>query len=138
MQRAVQEHNVKEPTQLLMDRDQEYSRQEQARKRERERSKDATGKRRDVDERLESLSYLKDTEYERSIVETPPGSMPGSSGDGSPPPPKVKTGCDREVDRIEDLLGEVHRIRDQHVKDALETGEPVLDFTDYYYRALRL
>ncbi len=103
--RDVQEHNVKVFTQLLMARDQEFSRQEQARKRE--RSKDARGKRRDVDERLRLLAYLKTTKYERSVVDAPPGSMPGSSGGGVPPPPKERAEHDREVEGVEDLLDEM-------------------------------
>ena len=57
LQKDVLEHNIKVLTQLLMDRDHEYSQQEQAR--EKDRIKDARGKRRDVDERLKSLACLK-------------------------------------------------------------------------------
>ncbi len=61
--------------QFLMDRDQEYSQQEQARKSD--SSKDARSKRRDVSGRLKSEAFLKDTKVEKSIVDAPPGSSPG-------------------------------------------------------------
>ncbi len=85
-------------------------------------SGDARSKRRDCDERARSLVYLKSTKFDRSVVELPPGSMPGSSSDGAPAPPKEKNAYDREIERIEDLLDEMHMIKEQCMKDAFETG----------------
>ncbi len=70
-------------------------------------------------------------------MDAPSGSMPGSSGDGAPRPPRVKTELDREADRVEDLMDEVHRIKDECVMGAFETEEPVLDHQAYNFKASR-
>ena len=67
--------------------------------------------------------YLRNTKYDRSVVDAPVGSMPGSSGDGAQRPPRVKTELERKVDRIEDLMDEVYRIKDECVVCVLEIGE---------------
>ncbi len=58
-----------------MERDEKFSRQEQVRKRE--TSKDARSKRGDVEERLRSVAYLRNSKYDRNVVDAPVGSMPG-------------------------------------------------------------
>ncbi len=50
------------------------------------------------------LAYLRNTNYDRSVVHAPPRSMPGLSGDGTPPPPKEENVYDLEVERVEGLL----------------------------------
>ncbi len=132
LRRDVQERNIKVLGVLSMDRDQEYSQQKQARKRD--KSTDARGKKGDVEERLKSLACLKDTSFERSIVDAPPGSTPGSSGAGVPRPPKVKMELEREVDRIEDLTQETYRVKDERAVGFLETGEPMEDHKAYHFK----
>ncbi len=112
-QRDTQEHNVKLFTQLQMERDAEFSkenREEQARKRE--RSKEARSKRMDLGKKAKSMEYLRHTRCDQSIAELLPGSRPGSSRDGQLPPPRDKSLHDREVDRIEELLDEVELIKE--------------------------
>ncbi len=46
----------------------------------------------------------------------------------------MTTEYDRELDRIEDLIDEMCRIKDDCVMDALEIGEPVLDHKAYYFK----
>ncbi len=107
-QRDTQEHNIKVFARLPMERDEAFFRQEQARNRE--RSKDA---------RARSLAYLKNTKYDRSVVDAPAGSMPGSSSDGAPLPPKEKSAGDREIERIEDFT-----CRDVRDPGAVRDGRP--------------
>jgi hypothetical protein len=114
LQGDAHERNIRILTQWLMDRYQAYSQQEQARRRD--RSRDARRKRTDVDERLKSLAYLKDATREKSIVDEPPGSLPGSSSDGAQRPPRVKTELEHEVGRMEDLMDEMYRIKGERAE----------------------
>ncbi len=68
-QRDTQEHSVKVLAQLLMERSEEFSHQEQTLKRE--RSRDAKSKRGVLDERAKSLAYVKGAKFDRSGVELP-------------------------------------------------------------------
>ncbi len=128
----MQEHNVKIFTQLLMEHDKDVSQKEQARKRE--MSKDARNKRNDLDKEAKLLDYLRPTRCDQGVAELPAGSMPGSSHDGEPPPPREKNPYEKVLDRIEDLLDDVLWIKEKCMTNTSETGASTLNIKEYHYR----
>ncbi len=131
-QREVQEHNMKVVTRLLVDRDGGF-RQEQAR--ERERSRGALRHRMaDIDARQKSLGHLRVSRFSKTVLETPPGSMSGSSSGAAadPTPKKEKDAKEREIDWIEELLCEMLDTTEQCVVE--KSGASVLGESAYPFR----
>ncbi len=93
---------------------------------------DARRKRKDLDEIAKSLDCLRHTRCDHGVAKFPPGSRPGSSRDGQPPPPNEKSPYEKELDRIEELLDQMLLIRERR-ETTTERGVPTLDIKEYHY-----